>query len=170
MSLAAVAVVAVEDCLLLGVGVFDTAVANDLLDVADRDETDGADIGTKGDEAILILLGFDAGDDADANVDADDFTFGVGAGVAALDTGVAAGVGVLLGLVDFELEIFAMAGTLEAFEVDVSILLKAGAALALALVFIDGGPDTSENDDILKFTGVGVFLTSGEGDGAGVGL
>ena len=102
----------------------------------------------------------------------DDFTFGVGAGVVELDTGVAAGVGVLLGLVDFELEIFAMDGTLEAFELDVSILLKAGAALALALtlVLVDGGPDTSENDDILKFTGVGVFLTSGEGDGAGVGL
>jgi hypothetical protein len=38
----------------------------------------------------------------------------------------------------------------------------------LALVLIDGGPDISENEDILKFTGVGVFLTSGEGDGAGV--
>ena len=63
-----------------------------------------------------------------------------------------------------------MDGTLEAFELDVSILLNAGAALALTLVLVDGGPDTSENDDILKFTGVGVFLTSGEGDGAGVGL
>ena len=168
MSLAAVAVVAVEDCLLLGVGVLDTAVANDLLDVADRDEIDRPDIGTKGDAAILILLGFDAG--ADVAVDVDDFTFGVGAGVVALATGVATGVGVLLGLVDFELEIFGMDGTLEAFELDVSILLKAGAALALALVLVDGGPDTSENDDILKFTGVGVFLTSGEGDGAGVAL
>ena len=94
--------------------------------------------------------------------------------MVALDTGVAAGVGVLLGLVDFELVIFGMDVTLEAFELDVSILLNAGAALALAvvltLVLVDGGPDTSENDDILKFTGVGVFLTSGEGDGAGVAL
>ena len=156
---AVVAVVAVEDCLLLDVDVFDTV---------DKDGVDGADIGTKGDEAILILLGFDAG--TDVVVDMDDFTFGVGAGVATLDTGVATGVGVLLGLVDFELEIFGMDGTLEAFELDVSILLKAGVALALTLVLVDGGPDTSENDDILKFTGVGVFLTSGEGDGAGVGL
>ena len=93
--------VAVEDCLLLGVGVLDTAVANDLLDAADRPELDGADIGTKGDDAILMLRGFDA--DVDVAVDMDDFTFGVGAGVVALDTGVAAGVGVLLGLVDFEL-------------------------------------------------------------------
>ena len=134
----------------------------------DKDGVDGADIGTKGDEAILILLGFDAG--ADAVVDMDDFTFGVGAGVVALDTGVAAGVGVLLGLVDFEIEIFGMDGTLEAFELAVSILLNTGAALALTLVLVDGGPDTSENDDILKFTGVGVFFTSGEGDGAGVAL
>jgi hypothetical protein len=36
-------------------------------------------------------------------------------------------------------------------------------ALALALVLVDGGPETSENDDMLKFIG-----TSGEGDGAGV--
>ena len=134
------------------------------------DGVDGADIGTKGDEAILILLGFDV----DADVDTDDFTFDIGADVVVLDTDVAAGVNVLLDLIDFELEIFGIDGTVEEFEMDVFILLNAGASLPLALtltlVFADGGPDTSENDDILKFTGVGVFLTSGEGDGAGVGL
>jgi hypothetical protein len=41
-------------------------------------------------------------------------------------------------------------------------------ALALALVLVDGGPETSEKDDMLKFKGTGVFVTSGEGDGAGV--
>jgi hypothetical protein len=140
------------------------------VDIDGLDGVDGADIGTKGDEAILILLGFDV----DADVDTDDFTFDIGADVVVLDTDVAAGVNVLLDLIDFELEIFGIDGTVEEFEMDVFILLNAGASLPLALtltlVFVDGGPDTSENDDILKFTGVGVFLTSGEGDGAGVGL
>ena len=140
------------------------------MDIDGLDGVDGADIGTKGDEAILILLGFDV----DADVDTDDFTFDIGADVVVLDTDVAAGVNVLLDLIDFELEIFGIDGTVEEFEMDVFILLNAGASLPLALtltlVFVDGGPDTSENDDILKFTGVGVFLTSGEGDGAGVGL
>lgn len=40
--------------------------------------------------------------------------------------------------------------------------------MALALVLVDGGPETSEKDDILKFKETGVFVTSGEGDGAGV--
>ena len=150
------------------VGGFDVAVANDLLedtegtDGADGTELDFVDIGTKGDEDILTLLAFDADD-------ADDFTFGLLCGVG---SAVGAEMGVLLRVVDFELGLERMEGTLKALDFDVSILLKAGGALALvlALVLVDGGPDTSENDDILKFTGVGVFLISGEGDGAGVTL
>ena len=98
---------------------------------------------------------------------------GVGTGV---ETGVETGVGALLdilgilGIVDFELGTDGMSGTLDISDFDVSILLKAGAALVVALVLVDGGPDTSENDGILEFTGVGVFATSGEGDGAGVAL
>ena len=59
--------------MLVGVGGFDVAVANDLLEETDGiDGIDGielnfVDIGTKGDEDILTLLAFDA----------DDFTFGV---------------------------------------------------------------------------------------------
>jgi hypothetical protein len=42
-------------------------------------------------------------------------------------------------------------------------------ALALALVLVDGGPETSDKDDMLKFSGTsGEAGTSGEGDGAGV--
>ena len=149
----------------VGVGGFDVAVANDLLEDKegiDGTELDFVDIGTKGDEDILTLLAFDADD-------ADDFTFGVPRGVG---SAVGAEMDVLLSVVDFELGLERTEGTLKALDFDVSILLKAGGALALvlALVLVDGGPDTSENDGILKFTGVGVFLISGEGDGAGVTL
>jgi hypothetical protein len=138
------------------------AVTNDLvedIDGTDGTELDFADTATKGDADILTLLARDAAEAAT------DFTFGVPCGV---EMGVGRGVGVLLGIIDFELGTDGMSGTLETSDFDVSILLKAGATLALVLV--DGGPDTSENDGILKFTGVGVFATSGEGDGAGVAL
>ena len=82
--------------------------------------------------------------------------------------GVGTGVGVLLGIVDVEVGTDGISGTFDVSDFDVFMLLNADATLALVLV--DGGPDTSENDGILKFTGVGVFSTSGEGDGAGVAL
>jgi hypothetical protein len=151
-----------EDFVDKGVGGFGVAVANDLLEDTlgiDGTELDFVDMGTKGDEDILKLPAFDA----------DDFTFGL---PCAIESDVGEVIGVLLNIVDFELGLDRTEGTLKALDFDVSILLKAGGALvfALALVLVDGGPETSENDDILKFTGVGVFLISGEGDGAGVTL
>ena len=153
----------------IGVGAFDAAVTNDFVeDIEGIEGTDGteldfADIGTKGDADILTLLA------RDAAADADDFTFGVPCGVEmGVGTGVGTGVGVLLGIVDVEVGTDGISGTFDVSDFDVFMLLNADATLALVLV--DGGPDTSENDGILKFTGVGVFSTSGEGDGAGVAL
>jgi hypothetical protein len=174
------AAIPVEDCVGVGVGAFDAAVTNDLvediegIEGMDGTELDFVETATKGDADILTLLA------RDVAADADDFTFGVPRGVEmGVGTGVETGVGVLLGIlgifgilgiVDFELGTDGMSGTLDISDFDVSILLKAGAALVVALVLVDGGPDTSENDGILEFTGVGVFATSGEGDGAGVAL
>lgn len=99
------------------------------------------DTGTKGDEDNFILPTFDVDEDAKEDEDIP----GVGVGI---DTGV----GVLFGAKDFE----------------ESILLN-GYTRGVALLITDGGPDTSDIEEILKFcNGVGVFATSGEGDGAGV--
>jgi hypothetical protein len=152
----------------------DKAVANDFVEDTDVLEFDFVDIGTNGDDAILILLVVDGMDDAtiEGVVDTvlDDFTFGVDAGV---DADVATGVGILLRLIELELLIFGMDGISEEFEFEVFILLNSGLslALALALVLVDGGPETSDKDDMLKFSGtLGEAGTSGEGDGAGVAL
>jgi hypothetical protein len=99
----------------------DTAVTNDLVEDTDGLEFDFIDIGTNGDDAILILLALDGKEDATTEEGADtvldDFTFGV-------DAGVDAGVGVLLGLIELELLIFGMDGISEEFEFDVFILLN----------------------------------------------
>ena len=84
-------------------------------------EFDLIEIGTSGDDDILILLALDGKDDAAIEGVADDvfedLTFGV-------DAGVATGVGVLLGLIEVELLIFGMDGISEKFEFDVFILLS----------------------------------------------
>ena len=120
-----------------GLDCFDTALANDLLEDTDGLEFDFIDIGTSGDDDILILLALDGKDDATiegvADIVLDDFTFGVDACVdagvdacvdAGVDAGVATGVGVLLGLIELELLIFGMDGISEEFEFDVFILLN----------------------------------------------
>lgn len=116
-----------------GLDCFDTALANDLLEDTDGLEFDFIDIGTSGDDDILILLALDGKDDATTEDGADavleDFTFGVDACVdacvdAGVDAGVATGVGVLLGLIELELLIFGMDGISEEFEFDVFILLN----------------------------------------------
>jgi hypothetical protein len=108
-----------------GLDCFDTALANDFVEDTDVLEFDFIDIGTNGDDAILILLALDGKEDATTEEGADtvldDFTFGVDAGV---DAGVATGVGVLLGLIELELLIFGMDGISEEFEFDVFILLN----------------------------------------------
>jgi hypothetical protein len=97
------------------------------------------DTGTKGDEDNFILPTFDVDEDI-PGVDVD------------VDTRTGPGVGVLFDAKDFE----------------ESILLN-GYTRGVALLITDGGPDTSDIEEILKFcTGVGVFATSGDGDGAGV--
>ena len=108
-----------------GLDCFDTALANDLLEDTDGLEFDFIDIGTSGDDDILILLALDGKDDATTEDGADavleDFTFGVD---ACVDADVATGVGVLLGLIELELLIFGMDGISEEFEFDVFILLN----------------------------------------------
>ena len=108
-----------------GLDCFDTALANDLLEDTDGLEFDFIDIGTSGDDDILILLALDGKDDATTEDGTDtvleDFTFGVD---ACVDAGVATGVGVLLGLIELELLIFGMDGISEEFEFDVFILLN----------------------------------------------
>lgn len=99
------------------------------------------DTGTKGDEDNFILPTFDADEDAKEDTD-----------IPGVGVGVGTGVGVLFGAKDFE----------------ESILLN-GYTRGVALLITDGGPDTSDIEEILKFcNGVGVFATSGDGDGAGV--
>ena len=84
------AAIPVEDC--VGVGAFDAAVTNDLVeDIEGMDgiELDFVDTATKGDADILTLLA------REAAADADDFTFGVPRGVEmGVGTGVETGVGV----------------------------------------------------------------------------
>ena len=108
-----------------GLDCFDTALANDLLEDTDGLEFDFIDIGTSGDDDILILLALDGKDDATTEDGTDtvleDFTVGVD---ACVDVGVATGVGVLLGLIELELLIFGMDGISEEFEFDVFILLN----------------------------------------------